>query len=90
MLDDARVSENTGNFTHAFKLYKAGAYRISLVLEELQNGDPRIEQFSTHVAIANSWAEQLMASGFSVSPDHPSSDVFVTDDEAADTRAASK
>ena len=31
-----------------------------------------------------------MASGFSVSPDHPSSDVFVTDDEAADTRAASK
>ena len=31
-----------------------------------------------------------MASGFSVSPDHPSSDVLVTDDEAADTRAASK
>ena len=31
-----------------------------------------------------------MASGFSVSPDHPSSDVLVTDDEPADTRAASK
>ena len=31
-----------------------------------------------------------MASGFSVSPDHRSSDVLVTDDEAADTRAASK
>ena len=31
-----------------------------------------------------------MASGFSVPPDHPSSDVLVTDDEAADTRATSK
>ena len=61
MLDDARVSENTSNFTDAFKLYKAGAYRISLALKELQNGDPRIEQYSTHVVIANSRAEQLKA-----------------------------
>ena len=38
----------------------------------------------------SSGASDPMASGFSVSPDHPSSDVFVTDDDAADTRAASK
>ena len=61
MLDDARVSENTGNFTHTFKLYKVGAYRVRLALKELQNGDPRIEQYSTHVDIVNSPAEQLKA-----------------------------
>ena len=62
-LDEAFVPEKNGNFKHAIKLYKAGAYRISLAKEELQqNGDTSIiEQYSFLVAIANSRAEQLKA-----------------------------
>jgi hypothetical protein len=62
-LDEAFVSETNGNFTHAIKLYSAGAYRIRLALKELQQKRDTsiIEQYSVLVAIANSRAEQLKA-----------------------------
>ncbi len=45
---------------------------------------------TVHMLQMSSGESDPMASGFSVSPDHPSSNVFVTDDETADTKAASK
>ncbi len=59
MLDAAEEAAQSGNATDALKLLMVGAYRIHMTVKELQQGDPRIEQYSARVAIANSQAEQL-------------------------------
>ena len=62
-LDEAFVFETNGNFKTAIKWYSAGAYRIRLALEELQQTRDTsiIEHYTVLVAIANSRAEQLKA-----------------------------
>ena len=75
--------------------YRKAIATLGVGLRKVAGRGEKMKSHSSHVGAnkkqkLNSGESDPMASGFSVSPDHPSSDVFVMDDEAADTRAASK
>ena len=59
MLDAAEEAAQSGNATDALKWLMVGTHRIHMALKELQQGDPRIEQYSVRVAIANSQAGEM-------------------------------